>query len=130
MFKFLLFSLVPFAQLHLHVIMFTNVGVEGKILSNTWGVTGFTVLVTARWGPLPSHSAAPALIGLTRWQVGPVVRHITFLSSVSQPNEGSSPHMAELPNEFISDSLIRAYICDSCTVPPGTNRASTTRELS
>jgi hypothetical protein len=32
--------LVPFAQLHLHVIMFTNVGVEGKrILGNTWGVT-------------------------------------------------------------------------------------------
>jgi hypothetical protein len=36
----LLFNLVPFAQLHLHVIMFTNVGVEGKrILGNTWGVT-------------------------------------------------------------------------------------------
>jgi hypothetical protein len=35
----LLFNLVPFAQLHLHVIMFTNVGVEGKrILGNTWGV--------------------------------------------------------------------------------------------
>jgi hypothetical protein len=36
----LLFHLVTFAQLHLHVIMFTNVGVEGKrILGNTWGVT-------------------------------------------------------------------------------------------
>jgi hypothetical protein len=28
--------------------------------------SGFTVQVTARWGPLPSSSAAPALIGLTR----------------------------------------------------------------
>jgi hypothetical protein len=30
MFKFLLSNLVPFAQLHSHVIMFANVGVEGK----------------------------------------------------------------------------------------------------
>jgi hypothetical protein len=35
MFESLLFNLVPFAQLHLQVIMFTNVGVEGKSLSNT-----------------------------------------------------------------------------------------------
>jgi hypothetical protein len=35
----LLFNLVPFAQLYLHVIMFPKVGVEGKrILGNTWGV--------------------------------------------------------------------------------------------
>jgi hypothetical protein len=40
MFKFLIFNLVPFSQFHLHVIMFTTVGVEGKIiLGNTWGVT-------------------------------------------------------------------------------------------
>jgi hypothetical protein len=44
MFKFLLFNLVPFAQLHLHVIMFTNMGVEGKILGNTWGVTKLQML--------------------------------------------------------------------------------------
>jgi hypothetical protein len=35
MFEFLLFNLVPFAQLHSQVIMFTNVGVEGRILGNT-----------------------------------------------------------------------------------------------
>jgi hypothetical protein len=36
----LVFNLVPFAQLYVHVIMFTKVGVEGKrILGNTWGVT-------------------------------------------------------------------------------------------
>jgi hypothetical protein len=40
MFKFLLFNLVTFAQLHSKVIMFTNVGVEGKgILGKNWGVT-------------------------------------------------------------------------------------------
>jgi hypothetical protein len=39
MFKFLIFNLVLSAQFHLHVIMFTNGGVEGKILSNTWGDT-------------------------------------------------------------------------------------------
>jgi hypothetical protein len=39
MFESLLINLVPFAQLYLQVIMFTNVGVEGKSLSNTWGVT-------------------------------------------------------------------------------------------
>ena len=39
MFEFLLFNLVPFAQLHSQVIMFTNVGVEGRILRNTQGVT-------------------------------------------------------------------------------------------
>jgi hypothetical protein len=36
----LLFNLVHFSQIYLHVIMFTKVGVEGKIiLGNTWGVT-------------------------------------------------------------------------------------------
>jgi hypothetical protein len=39
MFESLLFNLVPFAQLHLHVIMFTNVGVVRKSLINTSGVT-------------------------------------------------------------------------------------------
>ncbi|KAL5652057.1 hypothetical protein ACJX0J_037515, partial [Zea mays] len=31
-FMFLIFNLVPFSQFHLHVIMFTTVGVEGKII--------------------------------------------------------------------------------------------------
>jgi hypothetical protein len=35
MFKFLLFNLVPFAQLHLHVIMVTNWVLREKTLSNT-----------------------------------------------------------------------------------------------
>jgi hypothetical protein len=35
-----LFNLVPLAQLYVHVIMLTKVGVEGKrTLGNTWGVT-------------------------------------------------------------------------------------------
>jgi hypothetical protein len=33
--------------------------------------SGFTVQVTVGWGPLPSISVAPALIGLTRWKVDP-----------------------------------------------------------
>jgi hypothetical protein len=41
----LLFNLVSFAQLHLHVMMFIKVGVEGKrILGNTWGVTDTSML--------------------------------------------------------------------------------------
>jgi hypothetical protein len=51
MFESLLFNLVPFAQLHLQVIMFTNVGVEGKSLSNTWGVTDILAFFD---GVLPS----------------------------------------------------------------------------
>jgi hypothetical protein len=79
---------------------------------------GFTVQVTARWGPLPSISVAPALIRLTRWQVGPV-RRTCPLPPVCFSTEGMELAAYDGSAKRVHLGLfIRAYICDLSTAPP------------
>jgi hypothetical protein len=63
--------------------MFTNVGVERKILSNTWGVTLILVLISLRMTLLELLSGLPEKRGrlLLLAYVPPILR---FRSSISR----------------------------------------------
>jgi hypothetical protein len=84
--------------------------------------SGFIIQVTARWGPLLSISVAHALIGLTRWKVGPV-RQTYLLPPVCFSTEGVELAAYDGSAKRVHLGLfICAYICDSSTAPPPMNQ--------